>query len=129
MLTPDQFRINEAWIVSRANELPLFVKEVPYDCYFLMDAGSCYVLGYVLASKHGAPDEREVAALLEKAWRGKKQWAQKLIVTGDEATDNVFRDQAEARGLQVEVVPEEEMPAIVGPIRRSFEEMFLNRGT
>ena len=36
MLTPDQFRVNEAWIAVRVNEAFLFVKDEPSDIYVLM---------------------------------------------------------------------------------------------
>ena len=37
MLTPNQFRVNEAWIAVRINEEFLFVKDEPYDIYVLME--------------------------------------------------------------------------------------------
>lgn len=49
MLTPDQFKVNEAWIAVRINEEFLFVKDEPYDIYVLVDATSTYVLGHVLS--------------------------------------------------------------------------------
>lgn len=70
MLTPDQFRVNEAWIAIRVNEAFLFVKDEPYDIYVLMDAASAYVLGHVLSRVvDEAPHEKDVEALLERHGR------------------------------------------------------------
>ena len=40
MLTPDDFSVNEVWIVVRVDEEFLFVKDDPYDIYVLMDAAT-----------------------------------------------------------------------------------------
>ena len=82
MLTPDQFRVNEAWIAARINEAFLFVKDEPYDIYVLMDAASCYVLGHVLSRVvDDAPDDKDIQDLFQTAWQTKNQWAETLIVT------------------------------------------------
>jgi hypothetical protein len=129
LLAPSQFQVNEVWIALRANDDPFFVQDAPYDCHVLMDAGSAYALGHVLAPRDGAPDGSEVVALLDKAWRGKRQWAQRLIVTGDGEAESVFRTQAEEKGLPVEIVPVSEMTAIVGPLKESFGSMFVDGNT
>jgi len=49
MFSPDDFRVNEAWIAFRANEEFLFVKDEPYDFYVLMDAASTYVFGHAVS--------------------------------------------------------------------------------
>ncbi len=92
MLTPDQFRVNEAWIVVRVNEDFLFVKDDPYDMYVLMDAASCYVLGHVLSRvTDEAPDEKQVEALFKEAWEAKEQWAEKLILIKNSIAENEGR--------------------------------------
>ena len=76
MLTPDQFRVNEAWIAVRVNEEFLFVQDEPYDIYVLMDAASCYVLGHVLSRVvDEAPEENDVEELFQTAFQAKNQWA------------------------------------------------------
>jgi len=81
MLTPDQFKVNEAWIAVRINEEFLFVKDEPYDIYVLMDAASAYVSGHVFSRVvDESPHDKDVEALFRKEWEAKKQWAEKLIV-------------------------------------------------
>lgn len=130
MLTPDRFRVNEAWIAIRVNEGFLFVKDEPYDIYVLIDAASAYVLGHVLSRVvDEAPHERDVEALFKKAWEAKNQWAEQLIVTENSKAEGVFRTQAEKIGLSVKIVPLSELEPIVGPLRESFASDFLGKVT
>jgi len=130
MLTPNQFRVNEAWIAVRINEEFLFVKDEPYDIYVLMDAASAYVLGHVLSRVvDEAPHENDVEALFRKAWEAKNQWAEKLIVTENSIAENVFRTQAEKNGLSFEIVPLSELEPIVGPLKGSFASDFIGNAT
>lgn len=81
MVTPDQFKVNEAWIAVRINQAFLLVKDEPYDIYMLMDAASAYVLGHVLSRVvDESPHDKDVEVLFTKAWKVKRQWAEKLIV-------------------------------------------------
>lgn len=126
MLTPDQFRVNEAWIVVRVNEAFLFVKDEPYDIYVLIDADSCYVLGHVLSRvTNEAPHEKDVKALFKKAWEAKNQWAEKLILTENSIAEDVFRKQAEQNSLSVSIVPLSDLEPIVGPLKESFASDFI----
>jgi hypothetical protein len=130
MLTPDQFRVNEAWIALRVNEEFLFVKDDPYDIYVLMDAASAYVMGHVLSRVvDEAPHEEDVAVLFRKAWEAKNQWAEQLIIADDPAAESVFRAQAEKNGLSVKVVPLPELEPIVGPLRELFVSDFMGTHT
>ena len=126
MLTPDQFRVNEAWIVVRINEAFLFVKDEPYDIYVLIDADSCYVLGHVLSRvTNEAPHEKDVEALFKKAWEAKNQWAERLILTENFIAEDVFRKQAEQNNLSVSIVPLSNLESIVDPLKESFASDFI----
>jgi len=130
MLTPDQFRVNEAWIAVKVNETFLFVKDEPYDIYVLMDAASCYVLGHVLSRvTDEAPHEKDVEDLFKKAWETKKQWAKKLILTGNSIADDVFRKHAEQNNLSIRIVPLSDLEPIVGPLKELFESDFFKSTT
>ena len=130
MLTPDQFRVTEAWIAVRVNESFLFVKDEPYDIYVLMDAASAYVLGHVLSRVvDEAPHERDVEYLFKKAWEAKKQWAEKLILPENSIAEDVFRTQAEKNGLSVMIVPLSDLEPIVGTLKESFASDFLGNST
>ena len=130
MLTPDQFKVNEAWIAVRINEEFLFVKDEPYDMYVLVDAASAYVLGHVLSKVvDESPHEKDVEALFRKAWEAKNQWAEKLIVTENSIAEDVFRTQAEKNGLSFKIVPLSDLELIVGPLKESFASDFIGNAT
>jgi len=126
MLTPDQFRVNEAWIAARINKDSLFVEDEAYDIYVLMDAASAYVLGHVLSRVvDESPHDKDVEALFRKAWEAKKQWAETLIVPENSIAENVFRIQAEKNGLSIEIVPLPDLEPIIGPLRESYGSNFI----
>jgi len=128
MLAPDQFNINESWIAVRVNEDFLLVQDEPYDVYVLMDAASCYVFGHVLSRVvDEAPASKDVEDLFKEAWRGKNQWAQKLIITENSAANDVFRREAEKNGLSIEIVSLSDLEPIVGPLKQLFASDFMRR--
>ncbi|MCD6305913.1 MAG: hypothetical protein J7M32_06445 [Deltaproteobacteria bacterium] len=125
---PDQFRVNEAWIGVRINEEFLFVADMPYDVYVLMDAASAYVLGYVLSKVvDEGPQEKDIEDLFQKAWSAKRQWADRLIVPEGSVAERAFRGKAEEKGLSVETVPLCDLEVIVGPLKESFDADFMGR--
>ena len=130
MITPDQFRVNEAWIAVRINEEFLFVEDEPYDMYVLMDAASTYVFGHALSRvRDEAPSEKDVDALFKEAWKAKNQWAEKLIVAEKSIAADMFRTQAEKNGLFVEIVPLSDLESIVGPLKELFASEFVGNAT
>lgn len=125
MLTPDQFRVNEAWIAVRINESFFFVQDEPYDIYVVMDAASAYVFGHLLTRVvEEVPNESDVDSLFKEAWRAKRQWPQKLIVQEGDPAENVFRMQAEKNGLSFDTVPLSDLSLIVGPLKELFASDF-----
>ncbi len=105
--------------------LPLTVKNEPYDIYVLMDAASAYVFGHVLSKVvDEAPQETDVDALFRKAWGAKSQWPEKLIVPEDFLADKVFRMQAQKHGISVNTVSLSDLSPIVGPLKELFESDF-----
>ena len=130
MLTPDQFRVNEAWIAVRVNEEFLFVQDEPYDIYVLMDAASCHVLGHVLSRVvDEAPEENDVEELFQTAYQTKNQWADMLIVTGSSPADAVFKRKGEQKGLSAKTVNPSDLEPIVGPLKESFASDFMGKAT
>lgn len=126
MITPDQFRVNEAWIIAKINEQFLYVQDEPYDSYVLMDAASCYVFGHVLSRVvDEAPREKDVKELFQTAFEGKNQWADILILTGNTPADDVFRKEAEQKGLYVKIINESDLETILGPLKETFASVFM----
>jgi len=49
MLHPNQFKINQTWIVFQVNRTPIPTEsEGDFDCVVLMDAASCFILSQAL---------------------------------------------------------------------------------
>ncbi len=130
MLTPDQFRVNEAWIAVRINDEFLFVKNEPYDIYVLMDAASCYLLGHVLSRVvDEAPNDKDIHNLFNTAWQTKKQWAETLIITEDSPSDEIFSKHARQNGLSIKKVSISDLEPILGPLKESFASNFMGGRT
>ena len=130
MLSPDQFRVNEAWIAIRVNDTFLFVKDEPYDIYILMDAASAYVFGHVLSRVvDESPNEMDVENLFKEAWTAKRQWPVKIIVPEGFSAEKVFKIPAERNGLTFETVPLTDLSPIIGPLKESFATDFIGKTT
>jgi len=125
MLRPDQFSVNEVWIVVRVNDEFIFVKGEPYDIYALMDAASAFVFGQVLSRVDQEPSEKDVKDLFQKAWSAKKQWPKTLIVEEDLTAEDILRIHAEKNGISVEYVPLSDLEPIVGPLKELFASDFM----
>ncbi|MEA1969889.1 MAG: hypothetical protein U9N77_16940 [Thermodesulfobacteriota bacterium] len=125
MITPNDFRVNEAWIAIRINDAFLHVKNQPYDIYVLMDAASTYVFGNIISRVvDEAPDQKDVEDLFRTAWGAKNQWAEKLILTKSDIAEDVFRTEAEKNGLSIEIVSLSDLGPIVDPLKESFASIF-----
>lgn len=121
MITPDQFRVNEAWIAVRINEGFMFVQNEPYDIYVLLDAASCYVFGHVVSKTiDEAPPEEDVKELFIAAFQAKNQWAKTLITVEESSSNSVFKKVAKQKGLSVKTVNSIELEPILEPLKESF---------
>ncbi|MBF0451598.1 MAG: hypothetical protein HQK75_12905 [Candidatus Magnetomorum sp.] len=127
-MDPKDYIPNDIWIALRVNDSFITVAGEPYDVHVLMDAGSCYVFGFVFSKVvDNTPPEQEVEDLFEKAWSMKRQWARKLIVPENYFAKDVFEKQAIKHGLSFETVSVSDLSLIVGPLKQSFEEDFLRQ--
>ena len=125
MLSPDNYRVNEAWIVAKINNVPFFVQSDEYDVYVLLDAGSTYVFGHALSRvTDGSTTVEDVVALFDTAWQGKHQWPEKIIVTDNSKTAAIFESQAKKNGLPVIYMPLTELEPIVGELMNLFKADF-----
>jgi len=130
MITPDEFRVNEAWIAARINDEFLYIGGEPYDIYCLVDAASCYVLGHVFSQvANEAPIEADVQDLFQAAWQAKSQWAEMLIITEDSPAEEVFLKQAKLNGMGVKKIPFDALEPILGPLKESFHLDFMGNRT
>lgn len=122
MLSPDNYRVNEVWIVVKVTDAPFYVKNDAYDVYVLMDAGSTYVFGHAFSRvADGSVSDNDVKAIFDTAWRSKRQWPEKVIVTNNSKTSAIFEKEAKENGLPVIFIPVADLELIVGDLTNHFK--------
>jgi hypothetical protein len=130
MLHPNQFQVNEAWIVFKINEEPIHT-ELEGDFYFLtlMDAASCFILGYLpVAATVAEPAQMESRRLLQEGKAQKMQLPKTLFVP-TEMPAQFFVAEAERVGIVVVRVEEYQLQTFIGEAREGFKEYFGGDGS
>jgi hypothetical protein len=123
VLHPNQFHVNEAWIAFQLNETPILTEQDgSFNCVGLMDAASCYLLGYELVSTADMePSQIQVGRLLQTAWAEKRQFPKTLYLpTGQ--FQNAMIEEAARQGISVISVQEIELLAFIGEAREGYRE-------
>jgi hypothetical protein len=125
MLHPNQFEVNEVWLVFKLNQLPIHTElEGDFNCIALMDAASCFILSNTFAPAGEAePSKMAVRRLLKEA-KAHKQQLPKTLFIPDGQFNIVFPAEAERHGIAVVRVPEDHLLVFVGEARESFNEHF-----
>lgn len=125
MLHPKQFKVNEAWLVFKLNEIPINTeREGHFNCIALMDAASCFILSNTFAPfGESEPSKIAVRDMLKEAKAHKHQLPKTLFVPSGQF-NSVLPEEAERQGIAVVRVPEEELIAFIGEARESFKEHF-----
>ena len=125
MLHPNQFTVNEAWIVFQLNDAPIHTeKDGSFNCLGLMDAASCFILGseFVAVSEEEA-SQLEVRRLLKKGKSHKNQLPRTLFVPREQAGKSIEREAARQK-IEIVRVPESELLIFIGEAREGFRERF-----
>jgi hypothetical protein len=125
MLHPNQFNVNEAWIVFQLNELPVRTEsDGDFDCIALMDAASCFLLSNTLVPVgEPEPSTAAVRRLLQEA-RVHKQELPKTLFIPSGQFHSILPAEAERQGITVIRVPEDQLLVFIGEARESFQEHF-----
>lgn len=125
MLHPDQFKVNEAWILFTLNDRPLHtVQEGDCDVFALMDAASCFILSSTpVSASEGGPGKRESRRLLKQSKAHKKRWPRKLFVP-DGKSATLMVTEARRSDIVVVHVPEAQLLPFIDDAREGFRERF-----
>ena len=93
MLHPQQFEVNEAWIVFRLNSKPIRTeRDGDLNCIALMDAASCFLLASEIISVTAIElTDIQFRQLLKKAKSHKQQLPRTLLIARGDAADIVTR--------------------------------------
>jgi hypothetical protein len=125
MLHPNQFKVNEAWLVFKLNEVPIHTElEGDFNVIALMDAASCFILGNTFAPV-GEPEPSKMAVrrVIREAKAHKRQLPKTLFVPNGQFP-NVLPAEAERLGIEIVRVPEDQLLVFIGEARESFKEHF-----
>ncbi|MEB2318254.1 MAG: hypothetical protein OZ935_06230 [Pseudomonadota bacterium] len=128
MLHPNQFDVNEAWIVFQLNDAPIRTEQDgDFNFLALMDAASCFILTSApVATTQVEPTRLEAKRLLTEAHAHKKRWPDTLFVPSGLAAQLVVAE-AERLGMDVVRVAEEQLLPFIGEAQEGFSERFGGR--
>ena len=125
MLHPNQFEVNEAWLVFTLNELPIHTElDGDFNCIALMDAASCFILGNTFAPAGEAEPSRTAVRRLLKEAKAHKQQLPKTLFIPTGQFNSILPAEAERQGIAVIRVPEDQLLVFIGDARDSFKEHF-----
>ena len=129
MLHPNQFQVNEAWIMFKINDTPIPTdRDGDFNLFALMDAASCFILSSLAVSaKAVQPTELESKELLKKGWAHKQELPKTLFVPTHQAA-NALQIEAESQGITVARVPEDQLILFIGEAKTGFNERFGRGG-
>jgi hypothetical protein len=125
MMHPNQFEVNEAWIVFRLNGAPVRTeRDGNFNCIALMDAASCFLLDARLIPVAAKETTRaQFRVLLKNAQRHKQQLPKTLYVPLEDAAGAIIRE-AKQQGIDVVRVAASELLVFIAEARQGFAERF-----
>jgi hypothetical protein len=121
MLDPNQYQVNQTWILFRINDAPVTTdQDGDFNLFALMDAASCFMLdmGFVSTDAKQMP-VAEAARLLDAAYSQKQEYAGELIIPTELTADHLT-DEAQRRGFKVTRLPEAHLKVYTSEARESF---------
>lgn len=128
-LHPNQFQVNDAWIVFQLNDTPIHTdQDGSFNCICVMDAASCYILNAeLIPALEGEPSPKQAQNILSTAWAKKEQYPKTLFIpTG--AFPNAMKTESERLGITVITVPEDQLLLFIGEAREGYRENMGNAG-
>jgi hypothetical protein len=122
-LHPSEFHVNEAWIAFRLNNAPVHTEQDgSFNCFALMDAASCFILGAELVSvDEPEPTQLQAKQLLKAGRAHKKQLPATLFVPRGQF-QAILPAEAKRQGISVVAVPESQLLVFIGEARQSYAE-------
>lgn len=119
---PNQFQVDEAWIVFKLNDEPLRTdRDVLFNIVCLMDAASCFLLGNSFVPiDQSEPSTAEFGSMLEEGWAHHQEFPTKLFLPTGQFSTSV-PEEAERQGIEVVRVKEGELLPFIREARESFK--------
>lgn len=125
MLRPSQFKVNEAWIAFRLNEVPIETeRDGDFNCFALMDAASCFILGIEMYPAQATElSQQESRRLLQQGHSHKGFMAKKLYVVGEHPSATLSQEASQAK-IEVVAVAEGMLQLFIDEARDGFKDRF-----
>jgi hypothetical protein len=125
VLHPNQFKVNEAWIVFQLNNEPIHTeRDGDFNFLALMDAASCFILSSTpFAATQVEPMQLEAKRLLKEGHAHKKRWPSTLFVPKEQSAQSLLAE-AEILGIGVIRVAEAELLPFISEAQAGFRERF-----
>lgn len=122
MLHPREFRVNEAWIVFKLNEVPVITEtDGDFNVIALLDAASCFILSAEFVSASSAElSETQVKRLLISGKSHKQQLPKTLYVPEHLAAD-ILCAEAKQNNITVIRIPEEQLLVFIAEAREALK--------
>ena len=125
MIKLDQYKENEIWVAVRISGSFMYINDVPYYVFVLLDAVNAHVFGHVLAEAFGGmPDEEDMEALFRSAYDHAKKWPRKLIVADKSKASDAFRIEAEKKRIIIDKTPLADISPIIEPLVKEFADTY-----
>jgi len=125
---PEQFAVNEAWIVFQLNRKPILTEQDgPHNCFAVMDAASCFILGIELIPAMNAEPSVQEARTLLNMGRKHKQDLPEILFIPQKQVANILAREATQRGIEVRRVPEKDLSVFIRDARDGFEDHLAAR--
>lgn len=122
-LNPNQFQVNEAWIVFKLNDAPVITEaDGDLDVIALMDTPSCFILGtgFVRADSLEL-SKLESRRLLKNGWSHNKKYPKRLLIPKAQPADMLIRE-AKRHRISITRAPEEKLSVFIKEARQGFQE-------
>ena len=115
VLHPNQFQVNEAWILFKLNDAPIVTdSDGDFNILALMDAASCFILSSGTVPVTSAePSKLEAKRILKEARAHKQQLPKALYLSTDQPAES-FVIEVERQGIAVVRVANDQLRPFTG---------------
>jgi hypothetical protein len=129
MLHPNQFQVNEAWLVFTLNDDPIHTEaDGDFNLLALMDAASCFILASEMMPASAADlSKLEAKRLLKQGKSHQNQLPKTLFIPTDHEAKELA-SEAQRQGITVVQVSEDQLLVFTGEAREGFREKFGSAG-
>ncbi|HET8942813.1 MAG TPA: hypothetical protein VFN13_12595 [Rudaea sp.] len=123
MLHPNQFQVNEAWIVFKLNDAAILTKkDGAFHVIALMDAATCFIFGtQFVPVASSEPSELESKRLMKSSQSRNQRLPKTLYIPTDLVAD-ILSVEAQRDGGAVVRVPEQQLALFIDEARKGFKE-------